>query len=269
MDHADYLGDTLELIAREKAGIVKRGVPFVTGESDPALVAIFEDVAASAGAPFHQVRPDDLRDVRVEPTRTSFVMVTATWGEIEIATPLVGAHQAANAAVAVAMLDRLHDDLRPSAREVRGGAWHVRHAGRNEVRVLDGLTWLFDVAHNPAGILAFADTLDRLELPRPRIALVGVLGDKDWRSMLPPLLERVDGMVLAVPPSAPADRRWDPWAVAAGLDAGGKPLIVAEDFGEAVAEAARRAGRGTVMVTGSVHTVGGGMRVLGIDPLNG
>jgi dihydrofolate synthase/folylpolyglutamate synthase len=267
MDHAEYLGNTLEAIAREKAGIIKRGVPFVTGETDPALLRIFHDAAARVGAPLHQVTREHVRDVRVESTRTSFAMATSSWGDVEIVTPLVGAHQAANAAVAVAMLDRLPDDLRPSAGEVREGAGHVRHRGRNEIRVLDGRTWLFDVAHNPAGILALAATLDSVELPGPRVALVGVLGDKDWRSMLPPLLERVDAAVLAVPPSAPAHRRWDPRAVADALDAGGKPLVVAGDFGDAVTDAARRAGRGTVIVTGSVHTVGGAMRAVGLDPL--
>jgi dihydrofolate synthase/folylpolyglutamate synthase len=137
--------------------------------------------------------------------------------------------------------------------------------------VIDGATWLFDVAHNPAGIISLADTLDRLELPRPLVALVGILGDKDWRAMLPPLTERADSLVLTVPPTAPADRRWRPEAARESLTTSDGPAVVIEDFTEAVAEAGRRAGRrsqkGTIVVTGSVHTVGGAMRVLGVDPL--
>ncbi|MEX1286834.1 MAG: bifunctional folylpolyglutamate synthase/dihydrofolate synthase, partial [Acidimicrobiia bacterium] len=74
------------------------------------------------------------------------------------------------------------------------------------------MTWLLDVAHNVAGIESLATVLDRLDLPRPRVALVGVLGDKEWARMLPPLLERMDRAVLTQPTSAPAARRWDPAA---------------------------------------------------------
>jgi dihydrofolate synthase/folylpolyglutamate synthase len=269
MDHADYLGDTLADIAREKAGIAKRGVPFVTTETDPALLDVLGGVAASVGAPFHVVREDDVRDVRVRTDGTTFRMRTDAWGDLELATPLVGAHQARNAAVAVAMLDRLGDDLLPDARAVREGVAEVRHHGRNELRAIGGRTWLFDVAHNPAGIATLADTLDWLDLPRPRVALVGILADKDWRAMLPPLRARTDAMVLGVPPSAPRDRRWSPGDVAAALGPGGPPVVAVEDFADAVAEASRRAGSGTVVVTGSVHTVGGAMKALGVDPIPG
>jgi dihydrofolate synthase/folylpolyglutamate synthase len=271
MDHADYLGSTLADIAREKAGIVKPDVPFVTAEADPALRVIFANEAARVGAPFHVVRPGDVRDVEVRSGGTTFRMRTEAWGDLSLRTPLVGSHQAVNTAVAVAMLDRLPADQRPDAAAVREGVAGVRHAGRNELRVIDGGTWLFDVAHNPAGIVTLVDTLERIEPPRPLVALVGILGDKDWRAMLPPLLERADVLVLTVPPTAPADRRWSPEAAGDSLAASGKPVIVVDDFTEAVAEAGRRAGRGskkgTIVVTGSVHTVGGAMKVLGVDPL--
>ena len=267
MDHADYLGNTLASIAREKAGIIKSGVPFVTGESDPQLLAIFTEAARGKGAPLQVVRPEHIRDVQVDLSGTSLRIRTDSWGELELMTPLIGAHQAANTAVAVAMLDRLPEELGPSAREVRDGIAGVHHHGRNEIRMVAGRTWLFDVAHNPAGMLALADTIERLDLPRPLVGLVGILGDKDWRAMLPPLRQRVDAMVLAVPPSAPADRRWDPAHVIDTIDANGSPVIAFDRFADAVAEAAERAANGTVVVTGSVHTVGGAMRVLGIDPL--
>jgi dihydrofolate synthase/folylpolyglutamate synthase len=208
-------------------------------------------------------------DVEVSAEGTSLRTRTDSWGDLEVATPLVGAHQAANAAVAVAMLDRLPEDLRPRASEVRKGIARVRHHGRNELRRIDGRTWLFDVAHNPAGILALADTIDRLLLPRPLVALVGILGDKDWRAMLPPLLDRADAVVLTVPPSAPMDRRWNPWAVLEAIQADGARADVSavDDLDAAVTRAAARAGSGSVIVTGSVHTVGGAMKAMGIDPL--
>ncbi len=266
MDHMEYLGGTLEEIAREKAGIIKRDVPFVTGESDPALLGVFAEVARGVGAPVHVVAPERIRSLQVGIDRTTFRMATRSWGDLEIVTPLVGAHQATNAAVAVEVLEHVPESIRPGRSQLLEGVRTVLHHGRNEVRVIGGRTWFFDVAHNAAGIASLADTLDRLDLPRPRVALVGVLADKDWRSMLPPLLERVEGAVLTVPPSAPADRRWDP-ATAARVLGLGTQVRAVEEFGEALAEAATRAGDGTVLVTGSVHTVGNAMRLLGIDPL--
>jgi dihydrofolate synthase/folylpolyglutamate synthase len=140
------------------------------------------------------------------------------------------------------------------------------HRGRAELIDSGGRTWLLDVAHNPAGVASLAETLDALDLAPPLVALVGILADKDWGAMLAPLLERCEHVVLTQPPTAPLERRWDPAAVAATLT--GAPSLRAQaDFTEALHEAARLAGAGTVVVTGSVHTVGGAMKLLGVSPL--
>lgn len=274
MDHMDYLGNTLAAIAREKAGIIKPGVPFVTGEGNPELLGLFAGQAHRAGTTMHVVDPTRLRDVVITRATTSFRLSTRAWGDLDVVTPLAGAHQAMNAAVAIEMLAHVSDELRPTRDALLEGVRRVRHHGRNEIRTLDGVTWLFDVAHNPAGIATLVDTLERLELPGPRVALIGVLADKEWRTMLPELLARVDTAVLTVPPSAPADRKWDVGAAAEALGAGHlgaserRPAVRAiTDFGEALATAATHAGRGTVVVTGSVHTVGNAMRLLGVDPV--
>jgi len=268
MDHADYLGDTLEQIAREKAGIVKPGVPFATAERDPELLAIFERTAAERGAPFHAVDPSLARDMEVARDHTSFTLLTRSWGDVRVRTPLVGVHQAANTALAVEVLEQLPEGMRPEADAVMRGIASVRHPGRDQIEQIDGITWLFDIAHNTAGIHSLVDTMDRLELPRPMAALVGVLGDKDWRSMLPALFARADLAVLTQPPSAPPERRWNAEAAAAAVQHM-CPLRVVEDFVTALELARAAVGRGTVVVTGSVHTVGSALRVLGREPLSG
>jgi dihydrofolate synthase/folylpolyglutamate synthase len=284
LDHSDYLGGTLAEIAGEKAGIMKRGVPFVTAEPDPATLALFREHGRAAGAPVFEVRVEGLRDVGVARDRTAFALATRSWGELDVVTPLVGRHQAANTALAIEIFEHVPPDLRPGAAALLEGIRTVRHPGRDEVRVIDGRTWLFDVAHNAAGVESLVDTLETLDLPRPLVVLIGVLGDKDWRSMLPPLFAGADAAVLTVPPSAPVDRRWSPAAAADALrgpaaggsavSAGGvlgarrRPtLLVVEDFGSALREAEARAGEGTIVVTGSVHTVGNAMSALGINPL--
>ncbi|MEJ2202838.1 MAG: bifunctional folylpolyglutamate synthase/dihydrofolate synthase [Gemmatimonadota bacterium] len=266
-DHQDYLGDTLLKIGREKAGIVKPGVPFVTAETDPGILALFRDVASRAGAAVVTIRPDEVvRDLEIAADHTAFTLDTSAWGELRIRTPLVGRHQAANAALAVSILERLPDGLRPDVEALVTGIAGVVHPGRDQIERVGTSTWLFDVAHNTAGIRSLVDTVDRLDLPRPLIALVGVLGDKDWRSMLPPLFSRVDYAVLTQPPSAPPERRWDA-REAADAVAHVCPMRVDGDFVAALRRAETEANGGTVIVTGSVHTVGSALKVLGKEPL--
>jgi len=266
MDHADYLGDTLLEIAGEKAGIMKAGVPFVTSERSPEILELFRSLAHAAGAPLTVIEPPAPESVELTFDHTAFSASTRSWGTLDVWTPLVGLHQATNAALVLEMLEHLPDALRPSAGAIRRGMASVVHHGRDEIIVIDGVTWLFDVAHNTAGVHSLVDTVDRLELPRPIVALVGVLGDKDWRTMLPALLSRTEAAYLTQPPSAPPERRWDPMAAADEIDALTVVRVV-EDFSEAVERARKRAGGGTVVVTGSVHTVGSTMRLLGLDPL--
>ena len=272
LDHAEYLGSALTGIAAEKAGIAKPGVPFVTGESDPELLEVLRAAAAAVGAPFHALAPDAVRDLEIAADHTSFTVTTRGWGSFRLTTPLVGRHQALNAALAVEALQHLPADLRPSARDVLAGVAWVRWPGRDQIERVDGRTWLFDVAHNPAGMRSLVEVLDRIDLPRPLVALVGVLGDKEWREMLPLILGRTDQAVLTQPPSASPDRRWDPRvaeeAVRPLLPAG-YPLSTVPDFAGALEAARRAAGEGTVIVTGSCHTVGDALRLLDRCPTAG
>ncbi|MDT8340178.1 MAG: Mur ligase family protein [Longimicrobiales bacterium] len=275
LDHADFLGPTLGAIAHEKAGILKSGVPAVTAEAGGEALAVFRARAEEVGAPLSVLDSvGDVRDVDVREDRTRFSIEAPPWGLLRLETPLVGAHQAVNAALAVRALALLPPPERPRREAVAAGVAAVRWPGRDQIHRRDGVRWLFDVAHNTAGVHSLADVLDRLELPGPVSALVGVLGDKEWDLMLPPLLARVDAAVLTQPPSAPESRRWDPAEAAARArealaDSGSSalpPLQVEPDFDLALAAAARGASGGTVLVTGSCHTVGDAMRLLGVDP---
>jgi dihydrofolate synthase/folylpolyglutamate synthase len=116
---------------------------------------------------------------------------------------------------------------------------------------------VFDVAHNVAGVQSLTAALRALELARPLVALVGVLGDKDWRTMLVPIVEAVDAVVLTLPPTAPPERAWDPDAVLREI-ASPRAQVV-RDFRAALERAHALSGAGaagTILVTGSFHTVG-------------
>jgi dihydrofolate synthase / folylpolyglutamate synthase len=259
-DHMQYLGNTLEAIATEKAGILKPGVAAITGAAEGAALDVFRQRAREIGAPLAVLAADAVADIHVGLDGTRFRLRYGGYGELTLATPLIGAHQARNAALAVALCDALPAPLRPDAEAVAEGLRSVRWPGRFQVVRRGGTLWVFDVAHNVAGAAALTRTVQALALPRPLTTIVGVLGDKDWRGMLLPLYDESEFMILTVPPSAPAERRWDADMVVAEL--GLERARVAPDFAAGL-DAAGRTG-GTVLVTGSFHTVGDALLYLGI-----
>ncbi len=242
LDHQKYLGDTLELIAAEKAGIAKPGVPFVIGERDPAIAAVLRQAAEASGPLIRMVPPE------------------AEW---EGPLGLLGPHQRRNAAVADAVLQALPEPLRPSRAETEMAFGRARLPGRLDRRG----RWLYDVAHNPDGMRTLTAALCVLEPPRPIHALVSILGDKDWPAMLVELDTAIDVGILTVAPSA-AGRGWDLGWLERWLADPDRPPPRAEwhlvpDFGEALARVER--GAGTVLVTGSFHTVGDVLQARGSD----
>jgi len=249
-DHMKYLGDTLELIASEKAGIAKPDAPFVIGERDPDLVAVLRREARRAVA---RLNGGGRADVRVLPP------------EYEWAGPLslAGPHQRRNAAVAYGILMALPAPYRPALGAIEAGFSAARIPGRLDRRG----KWLFDVAHNPDGIRALIKAIETLRPPRPLHALVSILGDKEWPDMLVQLDRVIDRGVLTVAPTA-ASRGWNAVWLRRWLRDRGRPparaiWTLVPDFNEALDTV--QAGAGTVLVTGSFHTVGDVMTALGME----
>jgi dihydrofolate synthase/folylpolyglutamate synthase len=265
LDHVQLLGPTVTEVAREKAGIIKPGVPVITAETGDEALAVFRAVAAERGAPLRVVREEALSDVETSLSGNRLLVNTGTWGPLALTSPLPGYHQAGNTALAVLALEDLPDGLRPDAGAVEQGVASVRLAGRLEVERRYDRMWIFDVAHNVAGAQALGAALRDLSPPGPVVALVGVLGDKDWRGMLQPLYEATDAVVLTLAPTAPEDRRWDPEAVLEEAPAAHARAV--SDFGRAMSEAwTLAAPGGTIVVTGSFHTTGDALIALGMAP---
>jgi dihydrofolate synthase / folylpolyglutamate synthase len=262
LDHVQLLGPTVERVAVEKAGIIKRGVPVVTGESGTAAAAVFAAAAGAAGAPLRIVDVTAIEDVAVSVAGTRFFLRGTAWGDLQLRTPLAGAHQAVNAALAVHALAAVDEPI--PAEALLAGLAATRWPGRLQVERVGGVTWVFDVAHNVAGVDALSQALAQMSLPQPVTAVVGVLGDKDWGQMLSPICALAGRVLLCSPPTAPPERRWDPAAV---LRQGGcDNAVVAAGFADALEQAQQSAARdgGTVLVTGSFHTVGDALAALGL-----
>lgn len=264
IDHVEYLGDTLELIAAEKAGIFKRGAAALVGERDPRVREQLLAAAQAAGASPIVALEEDWRvsDVAVDALGTSFTLAIAG-GRQALRTPLVGRHQAYNAALAVATVASLPGALRIAPDTAGARLANVHLPGRFDRRG----RWLFDVAHNPDGAATVAETLAAVAPARPVVALLTVLRDKDWRGIMSALATQVDHFILTEAPTAPASRAWSSGEAGAYAHACGWSAEVENDFELAVARAA--ACGETVLVTGSFHTVGDAMSVLQVDPLAG
>lgn len=252
MDHQKYLGDTLELIAREKAWIAKPGAPFVVGEARPELIEVLRAEASAA------VRS-------VDPLARSQVVVVPSGARYPGPLALLGGHQQRNAAVAAKTLEVLPEPWRPGPEAVSRGFATATIPGRLDRRG----KWLFDVAHNPDGVAALCRAIEDQKPRRPVHALVSILSDKAWPEMLVQLDRVVDRGILTITPSAEG-RRWDlEWLRRWLRDPGRPPAQAAwqlvPDFGEALAEVQR--GAATVLVTGSFHTVGDVFEVLGFSPV--
>jgi dihydrofolate synthase / folylpolyglutamate synthase len=250
-DHMKYLGDSLELIACEKAGIAKPGVPFIVGERNPALVEVLRREARRA---VRRMDPRGTADVRVLPPDYEWC------GPLSLAGP----HQRRNAAVAQGVLAALPGPYRPTQEQMEQAFGVVRVPGRLDRRG----RWLFDVAHNPDGMRALGTALMVMRPARPVHALVSILGDKDWPEMLVQLDQVIDRGFLTIAPTAAA-RGWDIEWLRRWLRDPNRPPAHAEwtlipDFNEAITRV--QDGAGTMLVTGSFHTVGDVMTAVGVEP---
>lgn len=254
IDHTQYLGTTAEEIAGEKAGIFKRGVPAVIGERDPKIRALLARLGAAAGARPVRVLADEatLEEIDVGRDGTRFTLASPT-GRRRLRTPLVGWHQASNAATAIAMLEAAGAPWTAAAADAESALAQVHLAGRFQ----PWGTFLFDVAHNPDGIKVLCDSLAAVRPPRPIACLLSVLRDKDWPAMMRALAPHVDRFVLTTPPTVPADRAWSLDEALALASSHGWPAVAEADFDRALALA--REGAATTLVTGSFHTVGDSM----------
>ena len=256
IDHTEFLGNTEREIAGEKAGISKSGIPFVIGRlSTEARVAVYQTAQrAGASSVIEAHRLYRVSNVAVSGDGTSFTMAYDD-ESVDMNTGLIGAVQADNASVAMTML------------RAAGGSWPVSLDEAKEVLPTVTLPGRFqrvghrilDVAHNPDGIRRLVETLQSIAVPRPVTAILGVLNDKDWRGMIVLLSQCVDDLVLVTPPSAPLQRAWDPLAALAFACEKGIAAHVESDFAAAI----QKSRAGAVLITGSFHTVGDALALIG------
>ena len=253
-DHQQQLGSSLESIAREKAGIIKPGIPVVCGPLPADAERIIREACEANGS--RLVRADD----HVSVTRRGDGSVDVRAGTrvlSGVTLALEGAHQRQNAAVAVSVIDELSRlGVRTPDDAIRQSLESVEWPGRIERFHIGGIEIILDAAHNPAGAAALASYLSDAAW-RDATLVLGVMRDKDVRGMLEALFPQSHVWGLLVCTTAPGPRALPAAALAALASdvAGGRVLIETVSDPEAALERARRRGRPAV-AAGSIFLIG-------------
>ncbi|MBI4506083.1 MAG: bifunctional folylpolyglutamate synthase/dihydrofolate synthase [Chloroflexi bacterium] len=262
VDHTALLGDTLAAIAREKAGIVKAGVPLVCAPQQPETLAEIERASAARGAAHWLLgREVGWQTRRVGRSwRVAVRTPRASYGELRV--PLLGRHQSENAALALAAIDLLRaHGFRVGSGAIRRGIARVRWPGRLEV--LGRRPWLVvDGAHNVDSAAKLAQALADSFRARRRILILGTSRDKDVAGIvraLAPVAARIIATASAHPRAA------DPALVAAAASDCGLAAELAADVPAALARARALARAGDLIcATGSLFVVAAVREALGL-----
>jgi dihydrofolate synthase/folylpolyglutamate synthase len=250
-DHEALLGDTLAAIAREKAGVIKPGIPVVTGPLPDDADAAVEAVCRERGATLIRARtrvrvarrPDWTVDVAAPSLRLDGVRLA-----------LAGRHQEENAAVAVCVLEEIRRlGVRVSSADVRAGLERTRWPGRLEAARWRGADVLLDSAHNAAGARALASHLRDIGW-RSIVLVVGVMGDKDASAILDALAPLASTIVCTAAPTPRAMAAADLAAVARAAARG--PVDVRSIGDPAAALDAAAVAGSRVVVSGSIFLIG-------------
>ena len=246
-DHCAWLGDSLEEIAANKAGIIKDGATLVTAAQPAAVQAVIAAAAAEHGVVWRrELDPEEdpgepgagvLRVVDRTPAVGGQMVVLATAAAVyeDVFVPLHGDYQARNALLALAAVEAVFGGRALPAKVVEDGFASVTSPGRLEV-LRSSPTVLVDAGHNPHGVSALVGAVEEVFDFRHLVAVVGVMADKDAEGILS-VLEPVTDAVVVVPIDSPRAMDVEDLADIAREVYGADRVVVAEDLAGGVERA--------------------------------
>ncbi len=194
LEHADKLGGSLEYIAREKAGVIKKGKPLVIGKVPKAASDIFESVAKQNGSEVKRVEDCIVRNLNFSIEGTEFRLDT-TANNYEVKLKALGEHQVNNSISAILACESIRDA--PSTNDILQGLGEDQIPGRFEVRRKDPLM-ILDGAHNSEASRILSANIKRYAIKEPLIVL-GVLRDKNSYNILQNLSEVAESVLITEP----------------------------------------------------------------------
>jgi len=260
IDHQQQLGDTIDSIAKEKAGIFKRGVPAITVQQEPTAMQVLKSHAAAVKAPLSVTGGDIDFSHRFETSRehgphTRICLTTPTSKFEHLRVPLHGTHQAINCGLALAMLDK----LKASGYEIDNekaakGLYGVSLSGRMEM-ICDDPRIMIDAAHNAASIRALIHAIGQNIPYDSMVVIFGCNSDKDVGGMLRELQYGADKVIFTRSNSARAISPED--LAEMYTEICGKMCQTAVSLGEALGLARSAVSReDLICITGSFYLIG-------------
>jgi dihydrofolate synthase/folylpolyglutamate synthase len=250
MEHREYLGNRISHIAREKAGVIKKGIDVVTAVTQPRVIEQFKNIAEERGAPLWRVGKD--MKYRRTPSGLHFFGQSRHMKGLQLG--LRGIHQARNAALALGMMEQIETKGFPhTADQIREGLKKADWPGRMQV-IRENPTILLDGAHNAAAVRALARTIgsdfsyDRL------ILVIGIMADKDIASLLRAIVPISDRVFYTRPVYS---RAADPRILMEKGQSLNTPGEVIPSLRSAIEKAEKIASPGDlIVICGSLFTVG-------------
>lgn len=272
-DHREFLGNTLQEISAEKAGIIKQGIPVVSAAQADEAMEVIRQKASELNAPLYVYRDDFVSQAQ----EMDMKGITLNYRGIQefrnLYLPLCGDHQIENSALAIKAFELVMDA--PGETFVRDGLASTKWPGRLEL-IRGGSEKhdiLIDGAHNPDASEALADSLIKYFVPYyDRIILIlGIMSDKDSAKIMRPLLPLASEIIFTAPDyeRAALPGRLAETALSSGFHAE-TTASVREAIGLAMQKAeASNSGRGhkksLILITGSFYTIGEAKAVLGYE----
>jgi dihydrofolate synthase/folylpolyglutamate synthase len=254
LDHTEWLGSTIGAITREKAGILRRNGTLITLPQHPEANQALGEIAV-------ELNVRGVSAVPYMPPASAAAdgpySIEALGAAIEVDSPLNGAHQHRNVALAIAAAVELatHHGFPVTPASITAGIHETRWPARLERIKKSGVEWILDVAHNPAGAWALRAGLNSVlaDGSKPRILIFSCLRDKPVAEMAQILFPLFDQVIIAPIHTVRAAALPDLLSAAQGT---GTPAQAAESVGDAIQIAESKADGGTVVVSGSVYLVG-------------
>jgi dihydrofolate synthase/folylpolyglutamate synthase len=253
LDHTEWLGSTIAAITREKAGILRRNGTLVTLPQHPEANQVLGEVANELSVRGVSAVP------YMPPTSVAAgpYAVEALGASVTVDSPLAGAHQHRNLALAIAAAVELATDhnFPITSAAIAEGIHETRWPARLERIESGGVTWILDVAHNPAGAWALRAGLNGLfaDEGKPRILIFSCLRDKPVAEMAQILFPLFDQVILAPMHTARAAATQD---LLAAAEATGTSVTVAGSVSDALQTAENKIDDGVIVISGSVYLVG-------------
>ncbi len=246
LDHAEFLGDTIEKVAFEKAGIIKENTPLVTAPQKYGAMKVITETAKERGAPVHVAGEDFRYEIRGHDANgLTFDYESGGLSLKGLSLSLIGDYQALNASLAIRALELIVKE--PRENFIREGLKAVRPPGRLE-RIHDDPPVYLDGAHNPAAAEALARAIEGRMRP---VMVIGIMNDKDIGGILSALLPLSDSAIFAAPAYGRSASPRTLLKIAHSLGYEGTAAPSVRD----ALKSAIASGK-TVLVTGSFFTIG-------------